>query len=292
MTGRRASPVVESAAGGSGGLLIVGLAHSGKTEVRRIIDTSAGVFSARRARHWNAVGDRWLDLDQASCLSLVRGDDSFGSWGASVDAAIDAWRTLERPRIASLLALAYHMRASASRADLWCAQVNGIEPQIPVLLRELPGLKVIHTLRDPRTGLGVSRRSGMAGRRGWDLAGWEASARVAKYGGERFSDRYRVVRWEDLVSAPDEVVQGLGLFLDRDLEVPEEWAPDLKSIGGGITGDRTIGQVSDLLTDLGFPSRAPASSASGTLADLVDLAGFRLRPSVSDRIDRRGVDEW
>ena len=286
MTGRPAPSLIESAAEGSGGLLIVGLAHSGKTEVRRIIDTSPRVFSARRARHWNAVGDRWHDLDERACLSLVSADDSLASWEASVEAAVDAWRTLAHPRIAALLALAYHMRASASQADLWCAQVSGIESQVPALLAELPGLRVIHTLRDPRTGLGVSRRSGVAGRRGWDLAAWHRSARVAKHAGERFSDRYRVVRWDDLVSDPDEVVASLGRFLGRDLELPEEWAPDQKPIGTGITGDRAIRQVSGLLTDLGFPARAPGSSGTGMVADLIDLLGFRIRSM------RPGVGQW
>jgi len=288
MTELPAPSVVGSAAAGSGGVLIVGLAHSGKTEVRRLIETSTRAVSARRARHWNRVGNRWDDLSERSCLALMRSDETFKSWDADVDAAIRAWRTLERPRIAALFALAYRWRASASNADIWCAQVNGLEPQILRLLAELPEVKVIHTVRDPRGGLGVSRRSGMVGRRGWDLAAWDRSARVAIEAMERHRDRYQIIRWEDLVTAADEVSVQIGRFVGADLEVPEDWLLHGKPIGRGIDGRRTSQQIAGLVTGLGYEAEVSTATGSASLSDVVDLLSFRFR---ARRLARQGVNE-
>lgn len=276
MTGTPAAKRSDSIASGLGGVLIVGLAHSGKTEVRRIVETSDRVHATRRARHWahftNASGDQLADLDRLA--SFVREDESLSSSGLDLSGVLTSWRSLEHPTFGGLLGLLHHEDATRHSADIWCAQVNGMESTIERILIELPSLKVVHTIRDPRDGLGVSRRSGIVGRRGWDLASWELSARVAVVSRDRHPDRYMIVRWEDLVASPGFVRESLGVFVGAELTVPDDWQPAGKPIGRGVGGRRTHREIAPLIEALGYDAVDPGLDS--TAADVVDLLCYRV----------------
>lgn len=285
MKPERLMSISEPSAKGYGGILIVGLAHSGKTEVRRILDTSSRIRSARRVRQWPHIADETPGTTTAAEIdayeSAVRRDETVSSWDLDVDAVVAGWRSLEEPTFSGLLALLHQQHATRHGADIWCAQINQMEPVIERLLLELPGIRIIHTIRDPRDGLGVSRRSGLVGRRGWDLASWALSAHVAVASRNRHPSRYLVVRWEDLVDAPDVVSETIGEFIGTDVTVPPDWNLTRKPIGRGIGGRRIYREVSSLLNSLGYVDRqGNESGALGTdsaIPDLIDVVGYRVR---------------
>lgn len=286
MSERPATERSDSIAAGLGGVLIVGLAHSGKTEVRRIIETSDRVHATRRVRHWAHAAKRSgyllgvADLDE--CSSLLRDDEALSSWGLDLSDVLMRWRSLSHPTFSGILALLHHEDATRRGADIWCAQVNRMESLIERILVELPEIKVIHTIRDPREGLGVSRRSGILGRRGWDLASWEESARVAVASRNRHPSRYAIVRWEDLVASPQVVCDTLGGFVGAELTVPDDWHLAGKPIGRGVGGRRTQREIVSLVEALGYDTAAPTPGSA--VSDVVDLACYRFR---SHRLRRK-----
>lgn len=286
MTGTPAAKRSDSIAAGLGGVLIVGLAHSGKTEVRRIVETSDRVHATRRVRHWahfvNAPGDQLAAADIDRMASLVREDESLSSSGLDLSGVLTSWRSLEHPTFGGMLGLLHHEDATGHGADIWCAQVNRMESTIERILIELPSLKVVHTIRDPRDGLGVSRRSGIVGRRGWDLASWALSARVAVASRDRHPDRYMIVRWEDLVASPELVCESLGVFVGAELTVPDDWQLAGKPIGRGVGGRRTHREIAPLIEALGYDAVAPRLDS--TISDAVDLVCYRIG---SRRLRRR-----
>lgn len=285
MKPERLMSISEPSAKGHGGILIVGLAHSGKTEVRRILDTSSRIRSARRVRQWPHIADVTPGTTTAAeieaYVTTVRRDETVSSWDLDVDAVVAGWRALEEPTFSGLLALLHQQHATRHGADIWCAQINQMEPVIERLLFELPGIRIIHTIRDPRDGLGVARRSGLVGRRGWDLASWARSAHVAVASRNRHPSRYLVVRWEDLVDSPDVVSETIGEFIGTDVTVPADWNLTRKPIGRGIRGKRIHGEISSLLDSLEYVDRpGDDSSALGTdsaISDVVDLVCYRIR---------------
>lgn len=279
MTEMPAAKRSDFVASGLRGFLIVGLAHSGKTEVRRIVDTSHRIHTTRRVRNWTRLAQmpdgRLGATDLDKCAAVVRSDETLSSSSIDVSAVLTSWRSLGQPTSGGLLALLQHEDAMGHGADMWCAQVNRMEHLIERILFELPGIKVIHTIRDPRSGLGVSRRSGIVGRRGWDVASWELSARVAVASRDRHPDRYMIVRWEDLVTSPQSVCESLGDFIDTELEVPETWAPTGKRIGRGVHGRRIGLEIAPLLDALGYDIVAPGIDSP--VPDVIDLASYRIR---------------
>ena len=286
MTGTPSTNRSHSIATGLGGVLIVGLAHSGKTEVRRIVETSDRVHATRRVRHWahiaNTPGDPLASADLLDSASFVRHDGSPVSSDLDLSEVLTTWRSLEGPTFGGMLALLHHEEATRHGAEIWCAQVNRIESLIERILVELPAIKVVHTIRDPRDGLGVSRRSGIVGRRGWDLASWELSARVAVASRDRHPGRYMIVRWEDLVASPQSVCGSLGQFVGAELTVPDDWQPAGKPIGRGVRGKRTHSEIASLVDALGYDTAVPTPDSP--VSDVVDLACYRIR---SRRLRRR-----
>lgn len=278
----------ETIATGRGGILIAGMAHSGKTEVRRMAEMSHHIRATRRVRHWARLaavsGGSLTSTDLDACAGLILADEALSSWDLDLSGLLSVWRSLEQPTFSGILALLHHEDARRHGADTWCAQVNRLEALIERVLDELPAVKVIHTIRDPRTGLGVSRRSGIVGRRGWDLASWELSAQVAMTSQARHPDRYMIVRWEDLAASPASVCEALSEFIGTELSVPGDWQVADKAIGRGVGGRRTHLQIAPLIAALGYDAGAPGSDSA--LSDMVDLVCYRVR---SRELHRRAL---
>ena len=116
-----------------------------------------------------------------------------------------------------------------------------------------PTAKMIHLLRDPRD-VAVSIKS-----RGWDLTitqqaiDWKESVKLAQQNQQNYTGSYSVVRYEDLVSNPEAIIQQVCQVIELD------YTPDLLKM------DRQIGWrgSNSRFSDLGWESEEISPAAMG-----------------------------
>jgi hypothetical protein len=96
-----------------------------------------------------------------------------------------------------------------------------------------PELRVIHSIRDPRANV-MSQRTRWPSTGLWDAATrWRESVRNGKLWQERGTTPYLEVRYEDLLTAPEETCAGICEFLEIPFDsslltfdhVEREWNP-------------------------------------------------------------------
>lgn len=124
------------------------------------------------------------------------------------------------PTYARLFALLYAHYAEQLGKPRWGVQSVCIEYYAESVLAAYPHAQMIHMIRDPRDryvahitdrrSRGLRRKAAMA------TATWLYSVSLAKRNQERHPHRYKVVRYEALVSQPRETVYDVCAFLNED----------------------------------------------------------------------------
>lgn len=137
---------------------------------------------------------------------------------------------------ARLFALIHEQFAERAAKPRWGDQTGLIERYADQVLAAYPGAKMIHMLRDPRDRYEASLALWPKGkgRAGAAAARWRYSARLARRNARRYPDRYRVVRYEDLVREPDETVRSVTTFLG------EMYEPAMLAMGAAPTYRRKL----------------------------------------------------
>lgn len=110
-----------------------------------------------------------------------------------------------------------------SRRRFGTGRIGDKDPRLvdflPVVQRFVPGVRVVHVIRDPRDVL-VSRRKAAWSRGRSDLSHiltYRAQMERGRAAGSRcLGDRYLEIRYEDLLRAPKETVDGLCRFVGLD----------------------------------------------------------------------------
>lgn len=137
---------------------------------------------------------------------------------------------------ASLFALIHEQFAERAGKPRWGDQTGLIERYADQVLAAYPGAKMIHMLRDPRDRYEASLALWPKGRgrAGGAAARWRYSARLGQRNARRHPDRYRVVRYEDLVREPGRTVHEVATFLG------EEYEPAMLAMGEAPTYRRRL----------------------------------------------------
>ncbi|HZD10201.1 MAG TPA: sulfotransferase [Candidatus Binatia bacterium] len=120
----------------------------------------------------------------------------------------------------------------------WGAQTRLIERYADELFAAYPGLKVIHMVRDPRDRYEASlaRWPEGKGRAGGATARWLYSTSLAERNAQRYPDHYKIVRFESLVRAPEEILRDVCSFLG------EPFVPEILAMPGALKHrDRLVG---------------------------------------------------
>lgn len=261
-------------------LFVTGLAHSGKTELARLLALDSRIDIVRRAyfwtRHYGRYGDLAEPANRALCAAELGRDHSLE---ASTEEVLRTARFLSdsgAPLTYGSLFAALH-GDGPNRARV--IQLRGAEMLAARLLTDLHGARIVHLVRDPRQMLGSSRRAGRVGRRGWDLAAWAHSARMALHNRGRFGDRYWVLRWEELVSDPSGVVgrltESIGFEPNQGGALPTIDAGSKQSPSPASFIPLLEGLVGPELASLGYS--VGGASRSPLLSGVVDRAAFKGR---------------
>jgi hypothetical protein len=113
-----------------------------------------------------------------------------------------------------------------------------------------PNAKIIHMMRDPRDryASAKTRWVGMKGRAGAGTIMWLESVQLARRGIKKYPNNYKVVRYEDVVTNPEQTLRDVCDFLG------EEYTPDMLGMtgapghrdkgGNSSYGKRDVGVIS------------------------------------------------
>lgn len=203
-------------------IFLGGLARSGKTQLRLVLDEIPGLSFTRRTKLWNRIFGRFGDLgDEANldrCLEAMAGIGDL----ASFEPDLEALRTefVVGPRTDERLICLFHEQVARRRGKTrWGDQMKEIERYGPIILDAVPGGRMIHMVRDPRR-LRLARSPGFLRRHasvGAETARWIASMEAARVNRAEFGHRYLVVRYEDLAETPTDVVRTVCEFIGEDV---------------------------------------------------------------------------
>ena len=202
----------------------VGSGRSGTTLLRAIFDSHPQLaipdevsFVIRFARPHYAVRYGWpRRFDADACLALILGNAAFQRWDLPDDdvrAAVRAARPADFP---DLIRVLYRLWAAREGKPRYADKTPFHVLQIPRLARMFPEARFVHIIRDGRD-VALSYLGVEWGPRTVDEAAveWRRRVRKGRRAGRRLGpQRYREVRYEQLVTEPDQVVQQLCAFLD------------------------------------------------------------------------------
>lgn len=201
-----------------GPIFIGGLAHSGKTPLRLALLAHPDIILTRRTYMWNRYYDRYGNLSNLSnlerCLGAMlssRGIQALEPDPGRIRRAFD-----EGPATyARLFALFHEQYAERLGKRRWGDQLGFVERFADPIFEAYPGAQMIQMIRDPRdrSEEAMMQSRYRKGKVGWSMARWLHSAELTQYNQRRYSDRYKVVRYESLLAQPEETLRDICSFL-------------------------------------------------------------------------------
>lgn len=209
---------------GNGPVYVGGLDRSGKTTMAAFLGSHSRIsIPAVGSNMWTYFYRRFGDL----------------SIEANLDACLDAmWHykhvrflqpdmaEIKRrflggpPTYAELFALVLRQYAEERGKARWGAQTGLIERYAPEMFAAYPGLQIVHMIRDPRDRYEASLAlwPDGKGRAGGAVARWIYSEGLARRHERQWPHQYLVVRFEDLITAPEATLRRVCAFLDEEFE--------------------------------------------------------------------------
>jgi hypothetical protein len=202
---------------------LVGCGRSGTTLLRAMFDARADLaipdevaFIIRYARPHYALRYGWpRRFDAAACMDLIADDSSFRRWALPAGAARDAVADPAPTSFADLIRRLYASAAAARGKRRYADKTPMHVRYLPRLARLFPEARFVHVIRDGRD-VALSYQSVTWGPTTATQAAirWRGDVRRGRRDGHRLGpDRYREVRYEELVAEPEPVLRSLCEFL-------------------------------------------------------------------------------
>lgn len=204
---------------------IGGLAHSGKTVLRLMLMAQPHMMISRRTRMWDRFYDRFGDLTRPQaferCLAAMLEDKQVQTFEPDPERIRHEFGQ-GAPSYARLFALFHAHNAERLGKTRWGEQLGFIERLADPIFAAFPAAKMIHMVRDPRdrdTAV-KSITHHRPGKTGWVTASWIYSVGLACRNQQRYPGHYLAVRYESLISRPQETLRQVCAFLGEAF-VPE-----------------------------------------------------------------------
>jgi hypothetical protein len=160
------------------------------------------------------------DLDNARrCLDAMLGYKHIAFLQPDREAVIRAF--VDGPRTyAHLFAAVQEQHATRNGKPRWGDQTGLVERYADEIFESYPDVRFVHMVRDPRDRYAESRARWPGGRlgAGGATARWLFSVRLGQRNARRHGDRYRLLRYETLVTDPEGTVRDLCAFLGEAFE--------------------------------------------------------------------------
>ena len=234
-------------------VFVAGLERTGTSLMFALLASHPDLAMTRRTNLWTHFYGQYGDLSEPAnldrCLStmiryrrIIKLEPDFEQLRRDFSASGD--RTYGR--LFALLEQQYADRVGRRR---WGDKSLHTERYAEPIFAAYPDARILHMIRDPRDRYASSktrwrRRGGI----GAGTAEWLASARLAERNERRFPGRYRVVRYETLVSTPAETLRDicavLGVTFDAEMLRMSNGGRFTEKGGNSSYGTRHDGVVS------------------------------------------------
>ena len=208
----------------TGPIYIGGATRSGKTLMRWLLASHPRIAVSRRADMWPRFYARYGDLAQPGnfdqCLAALLARSQVAALVTDPQ-RIRTDFARGSPTYGRLFALIQDQFAARCGKSRWGDQSGLIERFTEPVIGAYRDARILHVIRDPRdrheavAARADPLRPGAAGR---SAASWLRSARFARRNAARWPDNYRVVRYETLVSRPEQTMREVCAFLAEDFE--------------------------------------------------------------------------
>jgi hypothetical protein len=223
-----------SEAMGDGPIFIGGLSFCGKTQLRLLLSAHPNVSITRHTSMWPRFYNRFGNLSRPKnlehCLQAMLNDKHVKPF--QPDPEYIRMEFVRGPATYSrLFALIQGPWAKRQDKRRWGDQLGFIERYAEPIFTAYPSARIIHMVRQPteRAERSISTSSYRRGKVGWETAWWLRSIRLASQNRNRYSDRYLVIRFEDLLTSPEATLRKICSFVD------EEFDPAMLTIESGLS---------------------------------------------------------
>lgn len=203
----------------AGPIFIGGLDRSGKTTMRAFLASHPNIAipavgSNMETYFYRRFGDLGKPKNLERCLYAMLRYKHVRFLSPDPDRIRREFRQGD-PTYARLFSLFLIHHAEHEGKPRWGAQTGLIERYADALFEAYPGVKVIHMIRDPRDRYEASLALWPhgRGRAGGATARWRYSIGLAERNLDRYPGRYRIVRFEDMVTEPKRILREVCGFL-------------------------------------------------------------------------------
>jgi hypothetical protein len=208
-----------------GPIFVTGSTQSGKTLLSLMLGSHPRLATSHlEPRLWARFYSRYGDLRHRAnlerCLAAMLARSNVSRFLTHSPEALTALFWQGEPSYARLFGLFYAEYAAYASKARWVDHSQDTQHYAPEIFAGLPSARIIHLIRDPRDWCAALRtkrrrarvRSGQA-QLVRDVCHWAYSTRRAAGNRARFSGRYQIVRYEDLVCQPVQTLREICAFL-------------------------------------------------------------------------------
>jgi hypothetical protein len=205
----------------TGPIFIGGLANTGKTELRLMLEAHPHLCFTRRTYMWTRFYERFGDLGRPEnlekCLTAMLAHEPIRQLQPDL-ARIRAEFAQASPTYARLFGLFHAHHAVRMGKPRWGDQLGHVEQFAAPIFDAFPTARMIHMVRNPRHVYeeAMARHRQRKGKVGWTTADWLSSVGAGKENLARFAGRYKMVRYEALMAQPEQTVREICHFIDED----------------------------------------------------------------------------
>lgn len=272
-------------------ILIGGLERTGTSLIYALLASHPRIAMTRRTNWWTYFYGRFGDLDADEPLRRIL--DEMRRYRRHRKLELDFarlehdFRAGERTycRLFDLMESQYAERVGRAR---WGDKSLHTERYAERVYDCFPDARIIHMIRDPRDRYAsvLKRWRSQRGGVGSATAAWLASADLGRRNVDRYAGRYRLLRYEDLVSDPEGELRAVCEFIGEPYEpamLGMGGASDFRDAGGnssfgrfstGEISPRSVGRYREVLSSrqVAFMERAAGREMAGLGYASADLS--------------------
>lgn len=204
-------------------VFIGGLDRSGKTYMRFALTANPDFVISKRTnlwtRYYKKFGSLANDRHLTACLTDLAKNKHILALQPDFELVRKEFK-MGPPTYARLFEIIHQQAGRESKKKYWGDQTELIEKYAPDILEAYPFAKFIQMIRDPRDRYeAILNKSNKPQYLGVATARWLYSAALAKKNQTKFPGRYLVIRYEDLVSQPEQTIRAVCEFLGVEYDL-------------------------------------------------------------------------